>query len=279
LVIGNEILKGMTADTNTQAAAKALWEHNVPLAKVVVVSDDQDEIVEEILRLQHQVDVIITSGGVGPTHDDVTIKSVAAALGQEMVFDDEMAKLLIEKMNDGDGTTLSDAQLKMASLPANARLRYLSDNNEDWPFLQCRNIFILPGVPKFFCEKIETLATYLSTQLERSETYKVVLSVDEECIVRTLNNVVERHPNVTFGSYPFVDHPAVKTVVTLEGRLLRDVQSRRNSSLTMDPAALAEQRFSKDEMDYNVRVALDDLIDALPKGSILRVDDNRMLLS
>ena len=279
LIIGDEILKGIVPDTNTAAAAKALYDNNVLLSKVVVCSDDQEEIVAEIKRLQRDVDVIITSGGVGPTHDDVTIKSVAAALDRTMCFHEEMAQLLLEKMNGGKHVAedLTEAQMKMATLPSNAKLRYLSENKLDWPILQCRNVFVLPGVPQFFEKKITNLAIYLSSQLERSVTYKVVLSIDEASIVEALNGVVSRHPKVSFGSYPFMDHPAVKTVVTLEGIMIKGGFTR-NSIVYLERQSLTKERHSKEQMDFNVQVALDDLINALPKDSILRVDNNDGLL-
>ncbi|EED95802.1 predicted protein, partial [Thalassiosira pseudonana CCMP1335] len=84
IVIGDELLKGMTPDSNVLAAAKALRAYNLTLTRVSIISDDLEVIVEEIHRVSTEVDVVITSGGVGPTHDDVTIKSVAAALGLEM---------------------------------------------------------------------------------------------------------------------------------------------------------------------------------------------------
>ena len=276
LIIGDEILKGLTADVNTQAAATALRAQSVSLTTVSVVADCQESIVAEIMRLRRDVDVIITSGGVGPTHDDVTIKSVAYAFDKEMVFNEGMAKLLREKMNSGDdadSVKLTQAQVKMATLPSNAKLRYISPDKDDWPTLQCNNVFILPGVPQFFAKKIESLAVYLSSQLERSASYKVVLSVDENSIVPVLNAVVDRHPDVSFGSYPFVGQPDFKTVVTLEGRLIEG-DLRRNSSLSLEKGALI---MTKETMDRNVKVALDDLINELErreKGSILRVDNN-----
>lgn len=295
LIIGDEILKGLTVDQNTNAAAKALRKECVCLSRVVVISDDQDEIVKEIRRLQGEVDVVITSGGVGPTHDDVTIKSVAASLNSEMLFHSEMAAMLKEKMNNGTNP-LTPAQIKMATLPSNAKLRYLSENKDDWPVLQCKNIFILPGVPQFFAKKIESVAAYLSSQLERGAAYKVVLSVDEASIVDTLNDIVARHPNVTFGSYPFVSHPEYKTVLTLEGTLIEaddkaytnesnmkntqpiPVPSNRTggggnfrNSILFDRNALIMPKATRDRY---VRLALDDLINRLPKGSILRVEND-----
>lgn len=296
LIIGDEILKGLTPDTNTFSAATALRERNVPLTRVAVVSDDHDEIVDEIRRMERLVDVIITSGGVGPTHDDVTLKSVSTALGREMVLHEEMAELLLEKMapDDSDDARatgvetkrrLSEAQIKMATLPSSAKLRYISKNSDsddtdsagnnksnEWPILQCRNVFVLPGVPQFFEAKIENLASYLSTELERSETFRVVLSVDEPGIVPVLNKVVENHPNVAIGSYPFVDHPDCKTVVTLEGRRDSVAGSRGLSAFATEyrPSLV----FTKEEMDVSVKAALADLVAGLPTGSLLRVDND-----
>jgi FAD synthetase len=285
LIIGDEILKGMTADQNTQVAAQALREHGVPLKKVAIVSDCQDAIVAEIKRLQRDVDVIITSGGVGPTHDDVTIKSVADSMEKEMVFHEGMAKLLREKMNkESDkkkSAKLTPAQTKMATLPSNAKLRYISSDNNDWPTLQCHNIFVLPGVPQFFARKMKSLAVYLSSQLERSETYKVVLSVDETRIVPILNRAVERHPDVSFGSYPFFGQPDVKTVLTLEGRLVEGGLNRSISQFLASQDISQQNRMTKEQMDRNVKNALDELInelDILEKGCILRVDNNDGML-
>ncbi|GKY98217.1 hypothetical protein MPSEU_000779400 [Mayamaea pseudoterrestris] len=275
LIVGDEILKGFTQDTNTQAAAKALFCQNVVLKRVVVVSDKQECIVQEIHRLQKEVDVIITSGGVGPTHDDVTIKSVAEALKYDMIVHEEMSMLLKDKMNAGDRSSeLTEAQLKMATLPSASKLRYLSGPS-NWPVLQVRNIFILPGVPEFFSAKIEDVSRYLSCQLERSAAYKVVLSTDENTIVPILNAVVENHPNVSIGSYPFVSHPEYKTVITVEGRLLANF-TRSNSSV-FDRLDLS-QRSPKVDLDKYVQLALDELITTLPKGSVLRVDDDDLLL-
>jgi len=276
-------LKGLTPDANTNTAAMALRATGVPLTRVAVVSDDQDDIIKEIQRMQDEVDVVITSGGVGPTHDDVTIKSIASALEVDMLFNTEMAQLLKEKMssgkrdddNDDDAVELTDAQVKMATLPACAKLRYFK--KDEWPVLQCKNIFILPGVPQFFAKKVEALASHLSNQLERRTTYKVVLSVDENSIVSVLNSVVERHPNVSIGSYPFVSHPDYKTVVTMESRTMEGGYAR-NSGIFLDRrnSGLSSESvlFSRDQMDMHVEAALADLIHDLPTESVLRVDNN-----
>ncbi|KAL3906832.1 MAG: hypothetical protein SGILL_009117, partial [Bacillariaceae sp.] len=283
LIVGDEILKGMTMDTNTNVAAKALRKECVQLGRVVVVSDDVDEIAKEICRMRNEVDVIITSGGVGPTHDDVTIKGVAQALERDLTLHQEMADLLREKMDSPQKGELTPAQVKMATLPSNAKLRYLA--KDEWPVLQCRNVFVLPGVPEFFAKKIENVANYLSTQLERSVAYKVVLSVDEPSIVDVLNVAVSKHPMVSFGSYPFVSHPEFKTVLTLEGNMVdpsaqassNDDSSRISDNIVFRNSTMFDRDtilLPKEVRDQHVRVALDDILQRLPEGSILRVEND-----
>jgi FAD synthetase len=325
LIIGDEILKGYTMDQNIQVAAKALREKNVLLQRVVLVSDDMDDICSEIISLQQQVDVIITSGGVGPTHDDVTIKSVATALNCDMVLNLEMARLLRDKMNssrtigqnqdqNSNSTIatatnlstsdifieLSDAQKKMSMLPEISKLRYLSTNPNDWPVLQCKNIFILPGIPQYFAQKVHNVAEYLSCQLERGSAYKVVLSVEESLIVSVLNQVVSNHPGVNFGSYPFISHPDFKTVITIEGKIgciekLQQQQQQQqlqmeqqqhpqikllNDTRTSDicDSSMLLDDLSYQTIDQMVQMALNDLITLLPPNSILRVDNDDMTL-
>lgn len=195
------------------------------------------------------------------------------------------------------------------------------------PTLQCRNIYVLPGVPRFFKSKIDSLASHLikSATIERSETYKVVLSVDENAIVEVLNDIVCRHPYVSIGSYPFFEHSEYKTIVTLEGKegpplvpgetrvtlrkrseslyIYHQQQNVTSSSSSSGGAISGEPRtnsseslnigtgrsgsttlsspiyglFTKEEMDLNVRMALDDLISVLPDGSVIQVDNEDFL--
>lgn len=290
VIIGDEILKGLCADTNTHAAAKSLRARNVPLSRVVVVSDNHDEIVKEIHLMQNAADIIVTSGGVGPTHDDVTMKSVSTALSSPLTVHAEMVSLLQQKMSpedvdiNTDHSQLPEALMKMATLPGNAELRYLAGEDE-WPILQCGNIFILPGVPQFFAPKIQLIASHISAEMERSETYKVVLCAQETSIVDSLNKVVSRHPYVSIGSYPFVNHPEYKTMITLESKEISYLKSREETSLIPDQISFDNMQesdrnqmaFDKEQMDLNVKLALADLLNELPQGSVVRVDNDNNL--
>jgi molybdenum cofactor synthesis domain-containing protein len=257
LIVGDEILKGFAADTNTVVAARALKRHNVLLKQVVVVSDTVHEIAQELRRLRCIVDVVITSGGVGPTKDDVTISGVAAALDVTIEHHEEMAALMRKKMNVtaapqqslSSNSSMTESLNKMAQLPQHAKLRYLS-GPDAWPVLQCQNVFVLPGIPEFFSPKVEKVAEYLAYHA-RGLSYQVVLTVDETCIVDVLNYVMNSHPSVAIGCYPFVSRPEFKTVVTVEGQ---------------------------PDDDAAVRRALADLVDRVPAGSVVRVDANLTLL-
>ena len=298
IIIGDEILKGQTSDTNTNAAAIAFRTNGVPLDRVVVVPDELDVIVAEINRMQKEVDIIVTSGGVGPTHDDVTIVSVSTALKSPLVLHQGMASLLREKMEGKDANSkndgiLSEAQVKMATLPACSKLRYFAGKDE-WPILQCQNIYILPGVPQFFSKKIDILAPHLSEPNNfNCVSSKIVLSVDEVTVVPMLNKVVKDHPHVSIGSYPFIDHPEFSTVVTLEAHecegptrsarrrlssfkvpIPSDTETRSAENNTDNLDCEPSTHFSREEMDLNLKLAISDLINSLPENSVIRVDTN-----
>lgn len=331
IVIGDELLKGLTSDANVLAASRALRSHNVSLARVSIISDDSQTIIDEIQRIRKEVDVVITSGGVGPTHDDVTVRSVAQACGSKIDFNPDMARLLVEKMGgDVDGNNnaddmfakLPEGMRKMATIPEGSTLKYLSTEpkKDEWPVLQCNNIFILPGVPNYFSQQIEQLAAYLSLPLTiaelalndntptkrctalrrlssgspppRSDTFRVILSTDENSIVSELNATVQANPHVSFGSYPLVDHPEYKTIITLEGRFynggytkgserfLRSLSGAsavaENQSMDVSENESTRQSlyFSKEEINNNVKIALEDLKSRLPPESIIKVDSH-----
>ena len=283
VVIGDEVLKGLVKDANTHAAAAALRENRVPLSRVSIVSDDTDEISAEINRMQSLCDVVITSGGVGPTHDDVTVSSVANALGEGVVLNKDMLELLVRKLK---GSSEDAALMKMAMLPRSARLVYLTDDAEEWPVLECRNVFILPGVPTFFSEKVKALAQHLlASEIQRAQVYRIILACDEAMIVGCLNKAVKRNPAVSFGSYPFVDHPDCKTVLTLEARPIEGGYCM-HSGVTLTSEKTRRQSvpsnkdifYSKEDMEKNVEVALSDILSVLPPIAVLRVDNTDSLL-
>lgn len=257
VIIGDEILNGFTTEVNLQVASKALASIGIPLRMVSIVTDEVDVIAAEVSRLSQRYDIVFTSGGIGPTHDDVTLKAIAQALDQEIVINDEMLQHL-EDINYVVGNNLNDVEQttrRLAMLPEQSKLRfppppddYISttskgvdnvervERSKAWPILQCDNIFVLPGIPRFFAEKIHLIAKHFLTRQQVKESRKIVLDIEEQKLVQTLDAIVAKFDHVKVGSYPFVDHPEFKTIVTVEGYSLQDVENAIESLLTSIPS-------------------------------------------
>ena len=264
LVIGDEILNGFTQEVNLRAATRALASIGVPLKRVSIVSDVEEEIIEEVLRLSQKYDYVITSGGVGPTHDDVTIKSIAKALGDRKIV--ESAEMLrhLESITKKTPDNMDVGVRSLAMLPEGSELLFppekeaaddaapeIADGQghkkEPWPVLRVEGVFILPGIPQFFAEKVDLIAKHFiyprNNQIMIGKS--IVLGIEENSIVGILNNLVVEHSNVTFGSYPYVDDPKVKTIITVQG---------------------TEKQMAE------VEAAVESLCKELPKHAVLRVE-------
>ena len=265
IIIGDEILNGMTAESNLQVASKALAGIGIGLKRVSVVSDDVDEIADEIKKLSQKYSIVITSGGIGPTHDDVTLKSVAKALSQDLTLNSEMMKHLeaVHSVSKDASKEMSDNVKRLAILPELCRLRFpppsppLTANETTtatttttttttttiptptptitWPILQVSNVFILPGVPTYFKAKMDLIVKHFIAPKAVLKRRRIVLDLDEMKIVKELDGIVARHPMAKFGSYPFVNHPEYKTIVTVEGSTDDIVDSAVSSMLDMLP--------------------------------------------
>lgn len=241
LIIGDEILSGFTQEVNLVPTTKALSSIGVPLRKVAVVSDDISDIVEEVLRLTQRYDFLITSGGVGPTHDDVTMKAIARALGDRDIVENPEMLGHLQRITGKKPEEMEEGVRALAQLPEGSELLFpppeaeeeekvegggQSDRDggqngkkEPWPVLKVESIFVLPGIPQYFAEKIETIAKHFihTTQVNELQYGKsIVLGEEERTILSTLNRLVEEHPLVKIGSYPYVDDPKVKTIITVQ---------------------------------------------------------------
>lgn len=215
LVVGDEILSGKTADHNTVEAARRLRAAGLRLERVCVVSDAVDEIVTELNRLRARFDLVFTSGGLGPTHDDITLRAVSQACGMQMVRNAEMAQTITSRYAAMDRSLPAEVLEKMSTLPSGAVLRYVPDEPTAWPILQCGTVFVLPGVPEFFRAKLTTILANFVRGAAPVLSRSVRLAISEEEIVASLNAIVEAHPQVSIGSYP-VNQGRVQTIITLE---------------------------------------------------------------
>ncbi len=212
LVIGNEILSGKVQDANTATLARELRALGVELRRVVVVPDEVALIAAEVnaLRLAH--DLLFTSGGVGPTHDDVTVEGVARALGRRVVRDASLEALL----RGHYGERCTEGHLRMADVVEGTTL--WSGLDARWPTMVLGNVFVLPGVPDIFRFKLEGLRERLRGDDVPFVLRSVYTSLDEGAIKAWLDEVVALFPDVSVGSYPRWRDPEYAVRITFDGR-------------------------------------------------------------
>lgn len=209
LIIGNELLSGKIADQNLVVLARTLNGIGITLARVVIVRDDLVAIADEVRGLAAAHDVLFTSGGVGPTHDDLTIDGVAAAFDVEVETSPQLEALLRGHF----GAKLTDGHLCMARAPLGARL--VTSKQALWPTIVMRNTWVLPGVPEIFAAKMPLVRAELGGAAA-SVSRVVYTNLDEGNLKPLLDKVVADHPEVEIGSYPKWRHPHYKTQVTLD---------------------------------------------------------------
>lgn len=209
LIIGNEVLTAKVVEANGSHLITRLRERGVPLAAVMIVPDEVDPIVEALQLLKRRAKHIITSGGVGPTHDDVTVRAVALALGRRVVRLREVEAMV--KAHYGEKVT--PEAMRIADAPEGSEL--LSQEGMRFPVLACDGIYMLPGVPPLFRLQLETVLSRLEGA---SVVVKVLyLSAGEPEIAHALDAVALAMPHVALGSYPNFDEAlGFKVKLTIE---------------------------------------------------------------
>jgi molybdenum cofactor synthesis domain-containing protein len=211
LVIGNELLSGKTQESNLIELARLLRPIGVRLVRAVIVPDDTELIASEVRALSRDTGVVFTSGGVGPTHDDVTIEAVARAFGVDVVLDPYLERLVRERYAE----RVTEAHLRMALVPRGAELVGVSDAK--WPATLIRNVFVLPGVPEIFRMKLDAVRTHLrGTQPFASRA--AFVAIEEAELKPLLDAIVAAHPGVEVGSYPKWLEPSYKTKITFDAQ-------------------------------------------------------------
>jgi FAD synthetase len=209
VVVGNEILSGKVQDTNAYFAARELRRIGVTLKRITVVPDEYQPIADEVAECAQTHDFVITSGGVGPTHDDITIEAIARAFGRKIVIDPELERLVrlhfTERVETG---------MKMAEIPEGAVLNSAGDLR--FPTVQLENVYILPGIPQIFERKLTGL-------LERFATdpyfIRIIYSrAGEGTITEYLNACMKDFPDLMLGSYPRIGDPEYRVKLTLESK-------------------------------------------------------------
>lgn len=210
LIIGNEILGGKIREANVFELAGVLRRSGIVLERVLVIPDVRETIAEEALALSKRYDHVFTSGGVGPTHDDVTMAGIASAFRVAVVREPVLEKLL----RDHYGDAITENHLLLANVPAGAEQLYIE--RSPWPVTRFRNIWILPGVPEIFRMKLEIVASHLEGNAP-FVSRAVFTKLDEGLLKPMLDAIVARHPTVEVGSYPRWRDPRYETKVTFDG--------------------------------------------------------------
>lgn len=210
IIIGNEILSGKVQDSNSFYLASELRVLGVSLMRISVIPDDIETIGNEAALFSKSYDHVFTSGGVGPTHDDITMEGIARGFDVRLIRHPGLEKFFRLQYRG----SLNAALMKMADAPEGAEIILLNDMQ--LPVVLFGNIFIFPGIPEYLREKFSAVkerfrcaAFYLK---------RLFLDADESDIAAILNSVVAENIEVAFGSYPILGNAEYKIIVTAESK-------------------------------------------------------------
>jgi molybdenum cofactor synthesis domain-containing protein len=237
VIIGNEILTGKIQDENTPYLLRELRKQGVDVPRVHVVADVIDEIAHDVREFSARFDYVLTSGGVGPTHDDVTMDGVAAAFQLPLVAHEEMVGMLRGALR---GKEPNASHMKMCMLPAGANL--IATKDLWFPLVCVRNVFVFPGIPRLLQAKFDAARDLF----KGSPIYlrRVYVNLIESDIAEDLNALLVEFSELSLGSYPRTSSDVdYMTLLTLESR----------------------------DADYAERAAAA-LVKRIPKGSVIRVE-------
>jgi FAD synthetase len=210
ILVGNEILSGKIEDANAVYLCRELRGLGVDVRRIAVIPDEVDVIAREVRAQSDAHDVVFTSGGVGPTHDDVTIEGVARALRVPVVRHPALAALLVRHYGD----RVTEAHLKMAEVPEGAEL--VGGESLRFPTIVMRNVYVLPGVPEIFRQKFDAIRERFREA--PIHLRQVFVSIGEGTLAAYLNDLLRDFPALLLGSYPEFSNPEYRVKVTLESR-------------------------------------------------------------
>ncbi len=217
VIIGDEILSGKFVEENAAFLIGELRALGVELRRIVVIPDDLADIAATVADISARVDHVFTSGGVGPTHDDVTIAAIARGFGVGVARHPELEAKVRGYWKD----KLADANLRLADIPDGAELVYGKD--AIWPVVCMKNVYILPGVPTLFRRKfVDIRDRFRAAPVTAARLY---VDVEEGELAPHLDAIVARFASVRVGSYPRFSERDFRVLVTLEGADASDVRA------------------------------------------------------
>ena len=229
LVIGNEILSGKVVDTNSPFLAMELRALGVDLERILTIPDDVELIANEVSRMSSDHDYVFTSGGIGPTHDDLTMEGIARAFDREL----ELNQSMMDRIERAQGTPPNESQRKMALIPADAQV---IDAGDLWfPVVIVDNVHIFPGIPKLLQKKFHSIRDrFRGVPFELRRIY---VKRHESDIAEQLNELLGEFPALMLGSYPQIDQSEYRVLLTLESRDANYLRRAQQSLLSRLPDA------------------------------------------
>jgi molybdenum cofactor synthesis domain-containing protein len=213
IVIGDEVLSGKVEEQNARFLVRELRKLGVAVRRIEVIPDIPAEIAVSVRTASATYDLVFTAGGIGPTHDDVTIASIAAAFSVPVVRNAEIAAMIREVSGD----RFFERDLRMADIPAGASLLYGEGTSHSrWPVIAFRNVYVLPGVPSILQRKFTMIRDRFSAPPFFNRA--IYSREGEGAIAHVLDKAAADFPSVAIGSYPHVEAIDHKVLITLDGR-------------------------------------------------------------
>jgi molybdenum cofactor synthesis domain-containing protein len=214
IIIGNEILSGKTQDKNVSFIAKRLAAIGISLTEVRIIPDIEDVIIDTVNILRKKNTFVFTTGGIGPTHDDITAKSIAKAINTELCLNKEAHKQ-ISDFYKSIGEELNIYRERMAMIPKGAEL--IDNDLTKAPGFRIENVFVLAGVPKI----LENMFSYVEQKLPKSDpicTKILDVSIGESKIAGILEDIQEKFKDIDIGSYPYETDFGYNTEIVFKGK-------------------------------------------------------------
>ena len=197
IIIGNEILSGRTQDKNLSYLANWLNEIGIQLSEVRVIRDEEKVIIDTVNHLRSEYDYVFTTGGIGPTHDDITSLSIARAFGVELEINDKALAILKEYYKDGE---LTEARMKMTMIPVGAEL--VDNPVSKAPGFKMDNVFVMAGIPSIMQGMLEGARMFLKGG-DVVKSMSIDVFTPESNVAQALTDLQKKYNDVEIGSYPF----------------------------------------------------------------------------
>ena len=213
LLIGNELLNGRTQDTNLATIATALGQRGIRVMQARVIADDADTIVNTLNELRARYSYVFTTGGIGPTHDDITAENVARAFGVQWSTHAEAERLLLDYFKSRD-VEPNEARMRMAKVPEGATL--VDNPVSIAPGFCMGNVYVMAGVPKIMQSMLQNILPQLP-DLGQMHSTSVVCDLPEGLLAAPLGRLQQQYPNVDLGSYPGKDSDIRRVALVARG--------------------------------------------------------------